>query len=696
MGQGGVFKSEDGGVSWKQLLTEAVKGPFDRRTASVLLDPKDPKRVVVCCSDQRGSAVFSTVDGGLNWKEGGRGPSDQAIPLMNPVLDPEDRQGIYAIGDDGLLRSNDFGATWNAVSLPDGVASYIRGARSLVVDQVSGRLYFVNDSGELWRSSDRGQSWSRGMGPWGPGAKMLALDPLRPESTFYVASFGSDESPGAHRHAFVARLDRTGEVQWATLLGGSQSDFGLKIGLDAEGNPVVAGTTNSVDFPLQNPSQGEKGLGTDVFVARLSASGDKLMFSTYLGGRNEEQVNGMDLDGRGNVFLAGETHSTDYPVSAGAFQLKKPGLFKSGFVTELNPTSGKIVYSTYLGGYLEDRPGGIVVDADGGAWVTRQTRSSDFPVVNGFQSSIGPSGGSFLARFSAGGNTIDYSTFLGLESAIEGLVLDRNGGLWVHGRAGLRSPFYDLKSDSRDLGGAGFAAKFELGLLAAAPRGEPRIDSTYNAASYLFSRAVSPGSIVTLFGSELAGGSVAAQTARLPRELGGTRVMIGGVDAPLYYVAPGQVNFEVPVETPVGIAEVVVERAGRRSAPWLVKVDEQSPGIFSGGGGPLVLHSADYRLVTEQNPARPGEYLVVYLTGLGLTSPAAVTGEPNPPGPAQSTAGRLGEVVVDSRLALTTYAGLAPGFVGLYQVNFQVNVDEAPGRKWVYVSGSNQVPIFVR
>jgi uncharacterized protein (TIGR03437 family) len=129
-----------------------------------------------------------------------------------------------------------------------------------------------------------------------------------------------------------------------------------------------------------------------------------------------------------------------------------------------------------------------------------------------------------------------------------------------------------------------------------------------------------------------------------------------------------------------------------------------APGIFtvdgSGSGTAFVVHSSDYTLVTEQNPAHRGEFLTIFCTGLGQTQPPAISGQPAPLAPAPLSTAREFYAVVDSRVAETQYAGLAPGFVGLYQVNFRVNAQESPGRKWLYFSvdfrSTNQVPIYVQ
>ena len=147
----------------------------------------------------------------------------------------------------------------------------------------------------------------------------------------------------------------------------------------------------------------------------------------------------------------------------------------------------------------------------------------------------------------------------------------------------------------------------------------------------------------------------------------------------------------------------MVKRGSQSGVERPIRVIPVGPGIFTaandGFHSPIIVHISDYSLVTPQNPAHAGEYLAIYCTGLGVTAASVRSGDAAPPiaSPVQPQV----EVVVDSRLAdPVAYAGLAPGFAGLYQVNFQVFATETPGTKLVYMSmlggSSNQVPLYVK
>jgi uncharacterized protein (TIGR03437 family) len=194
-----------------------------------------------------------------------------------------------------------------------------------------------------------------------------------------------------------------------------------------------------------------------------------------------------------------------------------------------------------------------------------------------------------------------------------------------------------------------------------------------HAASYV--AVLAPGGIATLFGTNLAGEAVQASSLPLPRELGGVRVLVGGVAAPLFYVSPGQINFQTPFETAIGVTGVIVERDGLPSPLVGTTVVGNAPGIFGYQrtpqiADPVVTH-ADGSLVSPQNPARPGETVVIYATGVGGLTNAPATGEPSPADPLSVSAVEP-TVTIGSAPATVTFAGLTPGLVGVLQINVEL------------------------
>ena len=201
---------------------------------------------------------------------------------------------------------------------------------------------------------------------------------------------------------------------YSTYLGGSGDDGAAGIVIDAGGNAYVTGTTDSEDFPT-TPGAFQTTLdgASDAFVTKLNPTGTALVYSTYLGGSSFDLGNSLTVDVSGNVYVAGQTGSADFPTSIGAFQTTLKGT-DDAFVTKLNPTGTALVYSTYLGGGITDGGNGIVIDVFGNAYVTGTTNSTNFPTTPGaFQSTLQGGFDVFVTELSAAGTALVYSTYLG-------------------------------------------------------------------------------------------------------------------------------------------------------------------------------------------------------------------------------------------------------------------------------------------
>jgi uncharacterized protein (TIGR03437 family) len=185
---------------------------------------------------------------------------------------------------------------------------------------------------------------------------------------------------------------------------------------------------------------------------------------------------------------------------------------------------------------------------------------------------------------------------------------------------------------------------------------------------------VSPGSIFSIFGSNLAVDTRTALSLPLPVVLGNTRVEINGIAAPLFYVSAGQINAQVPFEASGSTASLVVDNGGSRSVAISLPLASSVPGIFTAqyGTGPgAVLHTSDYSPVADGSPATSGEIVAIYCTGLGAVTPNVQSGYAAPPGSVPQVVEKP-QVTIGGAPAEVLFAGLAPGFVGLYQVNVRV------------------------
>src|SRR2546428_828525 len=238
---------------------------------------------------------------------------------------------------------------------------------------------------------------------------------------------------------------------YSTSLGGGSPDFGRGIAVDAAGNAYVTGHTSSLNFPttagaFQTGGQG----GQDAFVTKLNPTGSGLVYTTCLGGSDEDFAVGIAMDAVGSAYVTGGTRSTDFPTTAGAFQTTNAGggpasCCGSGhdaFVTKLDP-AGALGYSTYLGGNAVDDGFAIAIDAAGNAYVAGHTVTLSLPntfptTPRAFQTTTGGFGCSgfenaFVTKLNLTGTALVYSTLLGSEDAGLGIAVDALASAYVTG-----------------------------------------------------------------------------------------------------------------------------------------------------------------------------------------------------------------------------------------------------------------------
>jgi hypothetical protein len=255
------------------------------------------------------------------------------------------------------------------------------------------------------------------------------------DSTFNGGSFD----------AVISKFDSTGTtLLFSTYLGGSGADFAEGMTIDGSGNVYLTGRTASQDFPTTNGAYDVtfNGGATDLYVAKIDASGSSLIYSTYIGGSDTDLGIGIAVGSGGEAYVTGTTLSSDFPTTAGAFDQTFNGGFQDAFVAKLNSSGTQLVYSTYIGGATDVDVGeSIAVDALGQAHVVGFTDSSDFPVTAGaFDTTF--NGGFFtgqdlwVTKLDAAGSALLYSTYLGGSGRefFADLALDGAGNVYVTAR----------------------------------------------------------------------------------------------------------------------------------------------------------------------------------------------------------------------------------------------------------------------
>ncbi|MCX7769408.1 MAG: SBBP repeat-containing protein [Flavobacteriales bacterium] len=258
---------------------------------------------------------------------------------------------------------------------------------------------------------------------------------------------------------FVTKLNAAGSaLVYSTFIGGNNSfDYGYSIAVDGSGAAYVTGYTYSPDYPTTSGAYDETYNGNqDVFVTKLNAAGSALVYSTFIGGNDEDRAFSIAVDGSGAAYVTGYTYSTDYPTTSGAYDETYNGN-QDVFVTKLNAAGSALVYSTFIGGSKKDWGNSIAVDGSGAAYVTGATESSDYPTTPGvydgsFNGGYGEYEDVFLTKLNAAGSALVYSTFIGGNDRDEAfsIALDGSGAAYMTG-ATETNYYYPTTSGAYDI-----------------------------------------------------------------------------------------------------------------------------------------------------------------------------------------------------------------------------------------------------
>ena len=362
---------------------------------SVQLDPAGALRV------ETGRGVF-THHRPAAWQQGpeGRRPVDAGYEIRGPdrveiVLGPYDRAG------------------------------------ELVVDPVVSFSTFLGGSGP----DAAGGIAADGQGNvYVAGATQSADFPVTSPISPPPAQFPGD--------VFVAKLAPDGATLiWGVYIGGARSDVATDVAIDAAGNVLVAGYTDSLDFPttsgaFRSSAPGD-GIAADGFVLKLNPQGTGLLYSTYLGGIEADRIYGLAADRDGNAYLAGATASDNFPSTRGSFRSTRcAGFGLDAFLAKLNASGSTLLYMSFLCGSSHEEALDVAVDAQGGAVAVGYTASPDFPATAGALIRGRRSGlEGFIAKLSPDGSALAYSSYLGgsADDVATSVVVDGLARMYVAG-----------------------------------------------------------------------------------------------------------------------------------------------------------------------------------------------------------------------------------------------------------------------
>lgn len=237
---------------------------------------------------------------------------------------------------------------------------------------------------------------------------------------------------------FVAKMNADGtELAYATFLGSNNWDESHAIAVDQAGNAYITGFTTSYDFPITSGSFDTSHNGSyDAFVVKLNTSGTELVYATFLGGTSSDEGHDIAVDETGNAYVTGETNSSNFPSTVGAFDNNYNGGYPGdAFAIKLNSMGTGLFYGTFLGGTYPDRGYGISIDSAGNSYVTGHTSSPDFPTTPGAFDTNRDSHDAFVVKLNASGTGLAYSTFLGGSEGEggEAITVDQAGNAYVTG-----------------------------------------------------------------------------------------------------------------------------------------------------------------------------------------------------------------------------------------------------------------------
>ncbi len=285
-------------------------------------------------------------------------------------------------------------------------------------------------------------------GAGGDGVDSIALGS---DSCIYLSGFtyASDfptQSPyqannAGGADAFISKLSYSGSyLLYSTYLGGSKTDRGMDITLDSSGSIYLAGWACSTDFPIRNPYQSSHAGGlTDAFLSKFSSSGSSLDYCTYLGGSgDDDQSSGIFVDSTHCVYISGLTSSVNFPTYNPYQSSIGSTTYGDAYMTKLSSSGSYLIYSTYLGGSGKENVGGMVVDSSGCAYISGMVTSSDFPLIEPYQSShAGGERDAYITKFSQSGSALFYSTYLGgsSEDISRKMAVDSDGCIYITGRS---------------------------------------------------------------------------------------------------------------------------------------------------------------------------------------------------------------------------------------------------------------------
>ncbi len=239
------------------------------------------------------------------------------------------------------------------------------------------------------------------------------------DSTFPTTTGAFQRTRAGLFDAFVTKFNSSGTgITYSTLVGGDDSESPLCISVDSSGNAFIGGQTLSSNFPTTTGAY-DRSLNAlyDAFLTKVNAAGSALVYSTFVGGTDDQSVIDVVANNDGTTAVVGWTRADDFPTTGGAYSTTFNGGFSDGFLLKFNSTGSSLVYSTYLGGSDEDYAYAVAVDRKGRPYVTGTTYSTDFPMtLTAYDISQNGESDLFVVKLTFNASGFLYSSYVGGES----------------------------------------------------------------------------------------------------------------------------------------------------------------------------------------------------------------------------------------------------------------------------------------
>ncbi|PWU01971.1 MAG: hypothetical protein C5B51_21810 [Terriglobia bacterium] len=457
-------------------------------------------------------------------------------------------------------------------------------------------------------------------------------------STNFPLSFAAFQKNNKLLNSFVTKLSLDGKtLSYSTLVGGTGGDLPAAIQIDSSGNAFVVGHTDSKDFPttagaLQTVHNGGSKDKTDAFLYKLNSQGSQLIYSTLLGGSDDDYGIGLSLDTSGNAYVAGATYSTNFPVSKGVLQAALLGL-NDGFVAKINPSGSALVFCTLLGGTRSDIATGIFTDRAGNMYVTGSTASSSFPVLAPFQAGWAGGADGFAIELDPAATKVLQGSLIGGsgDENVQAAAMDGEGNIYLLGdTASPNFPVTRGAAQTRYGGGSmdAFVAKVSFSDASLALSVSPdklTFQGTVNSA--IANQALS----VTSVGGALVGWKADVTTGSAwlgvtPKSSLGSGNIIVSVNAS--GLSTGAYTGSIIFANQMTGAQVTIPVTLTLAAPPPAGGQITTAGVLNGAG-------------YQAGPLAPGEIITIFGTGIGPLTPSnfSVTAD-----------GTLANVLADTRV----------------------------------------------